>query len=252
MEPNEEWLSFWKRWPTQAAIALDNSELFTSLQRSNLELQLAYESTLEGWARALELRDLETEGHTRRVTEMTERLARSIGIDEEDIVHVRRGALLHDIGKMAIPDSILLKPGPLTDEEREIMRQHPSYAYQLLASIPFLRRALDIPYAHHEWWDGSGYPRGLKGEDIPLWARIFAVVDVWDALRSRRAYHEAWPDDEVAAYLNEQAGQAVRSASGGGFLSIPRIGMARLPTRLTCADPAPVSAHPDTMGVRIC
>jgi putative nucleotidyltransferase with HDIG domain len=162
----------------QAAIAIDNAALFDDLQRSNTELTLAYDTTLEGWARALELRDKETEGHTQRVTEMTLRLATAMGVPEAELVHVRRGALLHDIGKMGIPDSILLKPGPLSESEWEIMRMHPVYAYEMLSPIGYLRSALDIPYCHHEKWDGSGYPRGLAGEQIPLHARIFAVADV--------------------------------------------------------------------------
>jgi HD-GYP domain-containing protein (c-di-GMP phosphodiesterase class II) len=206
LDPDKEWLSFLEALSVQTAIAIDNSQLFTGLQRSNVELSIAYESTLEGWARALELRDHETQGHTRRVTELAEKLARARGMTGEELLHIRRGALLHDIGKMGIPDSILLKPGPLTPEEWDIMRQHPMYAYQLLSSIPFLRAALDIPYCHHERWDGTGYPRGLKGTDIPLSARIFALADVWDALRSNRPYHTAWPDEQVYAYVMEHSG----------------------------------------------
>lgn len=206
LDPDDEWLALLNALSAQAAIAIDNSELFTNLQHTNEELRAAYESTLEGWARALELRDQETQGHTRRVAEVTVKLARKLGVNEDDIVHVRRGALLHDIGKMAIPDSILLKPGSLTDDEWKIMRQHPTFAYQMLSTISFLSPALDIPFSHHERWDGAGYPRGLKGEAIPLWARIFTVVDVWDALRSERVYHRAAPDDQVRAYLARQAG----------------------------------------------
>ncbi|MDH4100835.1 MAG: PAS domain S-box protein, partial [Nitrospirota bacterium] len=165
-EPTPDWLEFMEYMALQAAIAIDNIGLFDDLQRSNMELTLAYDTTLEGWARALDLRDKETEGHTRRVVEMTLRLARAMKMGEEQLVHVRRGALLHDIGKMGIPDSILYKDGPLTDEETAIMHQHPVYAYELLHPIPYLRPALDIPYAHHERWDGNGYPRRLKGEQI--------------------------------------------------------------------------------------
>jgi len=206
LDPGPEWLDFLDTLAGQAAIAIDNVTLFDGLQRSNLELTLSYDTTLEGWAHALELRDMETEGHSRNVTEMTLRLARAMGMSEAELVHMRRGALLHDIGKMGIPDSILLKPGPLTDEEWEIMRQHPVYAYQLLSPIPYLRPSLDIPYCHHEKWDGTGYPRGLKGEQIPLAARIFALVDVWDALRSDRPYRKAWPEEGVREYIQEQAG----------------------------------------------
>ena len=221
LEPSKEWLSFLNALSVQAAIAIDNSELFTNLQRSNEELRNAYESTLEGWARALELRDQETQGHTKRVTEMTVKLARRMGMSESDIVHIRRGAILHDIGKMAIPDSILLKPGKLTEDEWKIMRQHPEYAYQMMSTISFLRPALDIPYCHHEKWDGSGYPRGLKGEEIPLWARIFAIVDVWDALRSDRPYHKVMPDEEVRDYLLRKSGVQFDPHVVDAFLSIP-------------------------------
>src|SRR3990172_7979831 len=156
---NEEWRDFLEALAAQAAIAIDNAELFNNLQHSNAELVLAYDTTIEGWARALELRDKETEGHTQRAAEMTLRIARAMAMNEEELVHVRRGALLHDIGKMSIPDSILLKTGPLTQEEWEIMRRHPQYAFELLSPIAYLRPALDIPYCHHERWDGAGYPR---------------------------------------------------------------------------------------------
>jgi PAS domain S-box-containing protein len=203
---DQEWMDFLESLGNGVAIAIDNAELVDSLQRSNAELALAYETTLEGWSRALDLRDRETEGHTQRVTEMTVRLARAMGLDENRLVHMRRGALLHDIGKMGIPDKILLKTGPLTDPEWSVMRQHPVYAYEMLSPIEFLRPALDIPYCHHERWDGKGYPRGLKGEQIPLAARVFAVVDVWDALRSGRPYREAWPDDMVREYIRSHRG----------------------------------------------
>ena len=190
----------------QAAVALENARLFNDVQRSNFELAQAYDVTLEGWARALELRDQETEGHTRRVTELTVRLAKAMGFEGEELNHIRRGALLHDIGKMGIPDRILLKPGKLTDQEQETMKKHPVYAYEMLYPIEKLRPALDIPHRHHEKWDGSGYPGGLKGKDIPLAARIFAIVDVWDALRSDRPYRESWPAEKVRAHLREQSG----------------------------------------------
>jgi putative nucleotidyltransferase with HDIG domain len=176
------------------------------LQRSNQELALAYDATIEGWSHALDLRDQETEGHTQRVTEFTGRLARLMGASEMDLVQIRRGALLHDIGKMAIPDAILLKPGKLTDAEWAIMRRHPQIAYEVLSPIAYLRPALDIPYAHHEKWDGSGYPRGLKGEQIPLAARIFAVVDVWDGITSARPYHPAQPEAAALEYIRRSAG----------------------------------------------
>jgi len=202
-----EWVGFLEAVAGQAAIAIDNATLFDKLQRSNTELALAYDTTLEGWSRALDLRDRETEGHTQRVTELTLRLAAALNVSANEQLHIRRGALLHDIGKMGIPDSILLKPGPLTDDEWKVMRLHPGYAYELLTPITYLRPALDIPYCHHEKWDGTGYPRGLKGEEIPLPARLFALVDVWDALNSDRPYHKAWSKEEALAYIREQPGK---------------------------------------------
>ena len=178
-----------------------------ALQQAHANLQEAYDRTIEGWVLALDLRDRETEGHTKRVTEMTVRLARALGCTEEEIVHIRRGALLHDIGKIGIPDEILQKPGPLTDDEWVRMRKHPQYAYQMLAPISYLKQALIIPYYHHERWDGSGYPHKLKGEDIPLFARFFAVVDVWDALSSDRPYRKGMPPREVIEYLQKEAGR---------------------------------------------
>jgi putative nucleotidyltransferase with HDIG domain len=190
----------------QAAIAIDGAQLFENLQGSNSELMLAYDETIEGWSRAMDLRDKETEGHTQRVTELTLRLAASMGLGAEEQAHIRRGALLHDIGKMGVPDDILRKPGALSEEEWVIMRQHPQLAYDMLVPIIYLRPAIDIPYCHHEKWDGTGYPRGLKDMQIPLAARIFAVVDVWDALSSDRPYQKAWPEDKVRQYIREQAG----------------------------------------------
>jgi PAS domain S-box-containing protein len=190
----------------QAAIAIDNSELFEHLQSSNAELGMAYDSTLEGWANALELRDKETEGHTRRVAELSTRLAQTMGVRDNDILQVYRGALLHDIGKMGVPDSIVLKPGPLTEEEWAVMRKHPQYAYDMLSPINYLRQALDIPHCHHEKWDGMGYPRGLRGTQIPMAARIFAVVDVWDAITSDRPYRKAWQKEVAVQYIQEQSG----------------------------------------------
>ena len=166
----------------------------------------AYDATIEGWSRALDLRDKETEGHSQRVTEMTVRIATQLGVSESDIVHIRRGAFLHDIGKMGVPDSILLKPGKLSDEEWTTMRKHPLYSFDMLSPIEFLRPALDIPMYHHEKWDGSGYPYGLRGSQIPLVARIFALVDVWDALRSNRPYRASMPVDEVCEIIKDGAG----------------------------------------------
>ncbi|MDO8692280.1 MAG: PAS domain S-box protein [Dehalococcoidia bacterium] len=206
LEPDPEWLGFLELLAGQAAIFIDNASLFEDARRSNLELSAAYDATLEGWVRALDLRHKETEGHTRRVTEKAVMLARALGLGEAEVADLRRGALLHDIGKLGIPDSILLKAGSLTEEEWRVMRRHPVYAYQFLAPIEFFRRATLIPYCHHEKWDGTGYPRGLKAEEIPLGARIFAVVDVWDALRSDRPYRFAWPEEEVREYIKVRSG----------------------------------------------
>lgn len=207
LDPEYEWLQLMDALSVQAAIAINNTALFESLQTRNQELVQAYDTTLEGWARALELRDRETEGHSRRVTTMTMNLARQMGLSEEQLVHVRRGALLHDIGKMGIPDGILFKPGLLDENEWEIMRQHPVHAYQLLAPIDYLQPALEIPYSHHERWDGTGYPLGLRGEEIPLSARIFSVVDIWDALISDRPYQAAWEEQKIRDYIQELSGR---------------------------------------------
>lgn len=206
LHPHSEWMNFLETLAGQAAIVVDNRRLFESIQRSNRDLKEAYDTTLEGWSRTLELRDQQTQGHTARVAELTLRLARAAGLPEEDLVNVRRGALLHDIGKVGIPDGILLKPGPLSEEEWAIMRRHTTYAHELLSPVAFLWPALDIPYCHHERWDGTGYPRGLKGEAIPLAARVFSVVDSWDALSHDRPYRQAWPGEQVRAFLLEKAG----------------------------------------------
>ncbi len=207
----------------QAASAVHNAKLLNDLQRSNADLALAYDSTLEGWSNFLDLKDRETEGHSRRVTEITLRLAQAMGIhDANTLLHIRRGALLHDIGKMGVRDAVLLKTGSLNDEEWTAMRRHPVYAYNMLSPIPFLRPALDIPYCHHEHWDGRGYPRGLKGEQIPLAARIFAVVDAWDALRSDRPYRKGWPEEEVRAHLSTAAGTHFDPQVVDAFLKLLR------------------------------
>lgn len=206
MEVNPEWLVYLETLAGQAAIAIENISLLTDLQRANNDLVLGYEATIEGWSRALDLRDHETEGHTQRVTSMTVALARSLNVDDKELLNITRGALLHDIGKMGVPDTILLKPGKLTDEEWEVMRQHPVLAYHLLSPIEYLRDALDIPYCHHEKWDGSGYPRGLKGNEIPFAARIFAIADVYDALTSVRPYRQPWTQEETLKYITEQSG----------------------------------------------
>ena len=178
-----------------------------ALQQAHADLQEAYDKTIEGWVLALDLRDRETEGHTKRVTEMTIKLARTLNCTEEELIHIRRGAFLHDMGKMGIPDEILQKPGPLTDDEWVVMRRHPQYAYQMLAPINYLKEALIIPYYHHERWNGSGYPHKLKEKEIPLFARFFAVVDVWDALQSDRPYRKGVPMKEIVDYLQKEAGR---------------------------------------------
>lgn len=184
------------------------------------DLVEAYDATIEGWSMALELRDQETEGHTLRVAKLAEKLAETLGVGEEELIHIRRGALLHDIGKIGIPDDILLKPGKLTAGEWEIMKQHPVFAYNMLAKIEYLQPALDIPYCHHERWDGTGYPRGLKGKQIPLAARIFAVIDVWDALLSDRPYRDAWHEDKVREYIRAHAGSHFDPAVVDAFFDI--------------------------------
>lgn len=203
----------------QAAVAIQNANLFEQLKQSNIELQIGYNNTLEGWARALELRDNETQGHTQRVTQMTIELAKYMKIEMDQLIQIRRGALLHDIGKMGIPDGILNKPGHLSLEERAVMEKHPEYARELISQIDFLKPAVDIPYSHHEHWDGTGYPLGLKGEDIPFSARIFAVVDVWDAMTTDRPYRKALAEEDVLAYIQEKSGvyfdpQVVKAFTG--------------------------------------
>jgi PAS domain S-box-containing protein len=206
LTPRPDWMRFLEAITDQAAIAIDNATLYNNSQRANRELTHAYDATIAGWSHALELRDHETQGHSQRLSEMTVRLAGTLGVPDHALIHLRRGVLLHDVGKMGIPDSILLKPGPLTPDEWEIMRKHPEYAYKLLSNIPFLQPAMDIPYNHHERWDGAGYPRGLKGDEIPLVARIFSVVDVWDSLCSVRPYKPAWPAKKAMDYIQEQSG----------------------------------------------
>jgi len=205
----------WQEWTDQAILDEFGQVVefqsvgrdITERKRAEESLVEAYERTLEGWAKALELRDKETEGHSRRVTETTLGVARAMNVDEEDLIHIRHGALLHDIGKMAIPDEILRKPGTLTEPERQVVMQHPQAAYELLVRIPHLKKALDIPYCHHEKWDGTGYPHGLKGDEIPLAARIFAVVDVWDALSYDRPYRKAWSKEKVSEYISAASGK---------------------------------------------
>lgn len=207
LNPDREWVDFLETLGGQTAIAVENSMLFQGLQRSNFELVMAYDATIEGWSRALDLRDRETEGHTQRVTDMTLKLAHKMGLSDQRLVLIRRGALLHDIGKMGIPDHILHKPEELTDEEQQIMRQHPQLAYDMLEHIAYLRDSLDIPYCHHEKWDGTGYPRGLVSTQIPLEARLFTIVDVWDAVTTDRPYRKSWSREKAMAYIREQSGK---------------------------------------------
>ncbi len=202
-----EWRMFLEMLAAQTAIALRNTRLFQEAQQASANLLLAYETTLEGWAKVLEMRDAETHGHSKRVLELTLRLAQALSVPVEELTHIRRGVLLHDIGKLAIPDEILHKPGPLTPQEWEIMRRHPQLAAEMLSEIEFLKPTLSIVLYHHEKWDGTGYPFGLKGEQIPLAARIFAVVDVWDALTHDRPYHQALSQEEALAFIRSQAGK---------------------------------------------
>jgi len=180
-----------------ALMANTFNQMINSIRESKNQIIESYDSTLEGWSRALDLRSEEAKGHTDRVIELMDKVARAVGMQGEKLVEIRRGTLLHDIGKMGIPDSILNKPGQLTQDEWEIMRNHPTYAYEMLKDIHFLRPALTIPYCHHERWDGKGYPRGLKGEEIPVEARIFALVDVWDAITNDRVYRKAMSKSEA-------------------------------------------------------
>jgi HD-GYP domain-containing protein (c-di-GMP phosphodiesterase class II) len=207
LSPNADWLEFVNMLATQVAIAVESALMFDNYERTHAALTMAYDATIEGWSRALELRDRETQGHAQRVTEMTVRLAEVLGLTEQQIVHIRRGAILHDIGKMAIPDAILFKPGPLDPQEWMIMRLHTTIAVDLLGPIQYLAPALEIPKYHHEKWDGTGYPFGLKGEYIPLAARLFTVVDVYDALTSDRPYRGAWPHEKAVEYLRAESGR---------------------------------------------
>jgi len=191
----------------QAGIAISQAKLMHDLQKAHRELEKAYESTLKGWSKALELRDQETEDHCHRVEILTYKLSCRMGIHEPVLTQIRYGVYLHDIGKIGIPDSILKNTSTLTDEQWDIMRQHPVYAYNILNQIEYLAPSIDIPYCHHEKWDGTGYPRRLKGENIPLAARIFAIVDVWDAITHDRVYHKAWDVDQAITFIKEQSGK---------------------------------------------
>lgn len=217
--PDADWLSFLNMIAGQAAIAIDNAVMFRELQRSNVELSMAYDATIEGLSRALDLRDKETEEHTRRVSDITVKLAAHLGVGNSNLVHIRRGAILHDIGKVAIPDRILLKPGPLADDEWTIMRRHPGIAVDLLSSVSYLAPALEIPHWHHEKWDGSGYPDHLHGNAIPFSARLFALVDVYDALTSNRPYRSAWSEQKTLQYIEAQSGKHFDPAIVPKFLN---------------------------------
>ena len=220
LEIDPSWLEFLEALAGQAALALGKSTLMHDLKTTNLELVSAYDATIEGWAKALELRDFETEGHSRRVTTLSLKLGSKLGLSEENLEHLRRGALLHDIGKMGIPDHILLKKGALSSDEWAVMRKHPTYAFDLLFPVSFLRAALDIPYCHHERWDGSGYPRSLAGEQIPRSARIFAVVDVFDALSSDRPYRLGWARTKVLSHIRQGAGSQFDPQVVAAFLEL--------------------------------
>jgi HD-GYP domain-containing protein (c-di-GMP phosphodiesterase class II) len=219
--PDQDWLDFLETLARQAAIALESVALFENLQRSNSELTLAYDAAIEGWSQALELRYTFQKGHAERTAEMTVRLGRALRVGEADLVHARRGALLHDIGEIAIPDSILNKKGALTEEEWVIVRQHPMYAFELLSPIRYLQLAADIPHCHHERWDGMGYPRGLAGDQIPLLARIFAVADTWDALTSARPHRPPWTKEAARTHIREQAQKCFDPSVVETFLTLP-------------------------------
>jgi HD-GYP domain-containing protein (c-di-GMP phosphodiesterase class II) len=207
LNPDSDWLDFLNLISGQAAIAIDSAMMFREIQKSNLELSLAYDATIEGLSRALDLRDKETEEHTRRVTNITVKLAARLGVGESELVHIRRGAILHDIGKVAIPDRILFKPGPLEEEEWDVMRRHPDIAVKLLSPVNYLAPALDIPHWHHEKWDGTGYPDHLDGEHIPFAARAFALADVYDAMTSDRPYRRARSKQDAIQYIESQSGR---------------------------------------------
>jgi HD-GYP domain-containing protein (c-di-GMP phosphodiesterase class II) len=206
LQPDEDWLDFLNIISGQTAIAIDSAIMFKELQKTNFELSMAYNATIDAWSRTLDLRDKDTEGHTRRVTDITLRFAALTGLKDSELIHVRRGATLHDIGKVAIPDEILFKPGPLDQGEWETMRQHPKYAVDLLSPIKYLEHAMEIPHWHHEKWDGTGYPDHLGGEEIPFSARLFALADVYDALTSDRPYRKAWSKQDTIQFIESQSG----------------------------------------------
>ena len=220
LNSDEDWLDFLNIIAGQTAIAIDSAMMFKDLQKSNFELSLAYNATIDAWSRTLDLRDKETEGHTRRVTDITVRFAAMTGIKATELIHIRRGATLHDIGKVVIPDNILFKPGPLDQNEWETMRRHPGYAVDLLSPIKYLEPAMEIPHWHHERWDGTGYPDHLVGEEIPYTARMFALADVYDALTSDRPYRNAWSKKDAVQYIESQAGKHFDPSLVPEFLSM--------------------------------
>jgi PAS domain S-box-containing protein len=222
LQPDDDWLDFLATMANQAAVAIDSSNLFQDLQRTNAELSLAYDAAIESWAQVLELSNRENGAHAYRVVELTIKLARAMGIAEQELIHFRRGALLHDVGKLGIPESILNKPGPLDEAEWKIMQTHPQLAYDLLSSVNYLAPALDIPHYHHERWDGSGYPENLREEQIPFPARLFAVVDVYDALTSTRSYRPAWSRQVALNYIQNSSGKLFDPAVVKAFLLVMR------------------------------
>ncbi|HKX17040.1 MAG TPA: PAS domain S-box protein [bacterium] len=230
------WLDLLETFAGQAAIAVDNATLLSDLTRSNTDLTLAYDVTLEGWSRALDLRNGDIGGHSQRVTDFTLRMARALGIEPSEFGHIRRGSLLHDIGELGVPDAILLKQGPLTEGEWQIVRRHPVSAYELLQPIPYLRQAIDIPHCHHERWDGTGYPRGLRGEQIPLAARIFAVADTWDVLNSNRPYRAAWNRERAVQHIRGEAGRAFDPKIVEMFLQLEQAGDLDVESNRDCAN----------------
>jgi HD-GYP domain-containing protein (c-di-GMP phosphodiesterase class II) len=215
-----EWQNFVETLARQAAVTIDDAYLFERLQQSYTELTVAYDTTIEGWARLLELRKFEPTGHTHHVSALVVELARRLGVPDRELQHIYRGAILHDIGKLAIPEHILLKPGALTEDEVTIIRTHPVIARSLLTSIDYLRPAAVIPYAHHERWDGSGYPNGLVGEQTPFAARIFSVVEVWDALTRNQPYRPAWSEADATSFVRSRAGSDFDPLVVDAFLAL--------------------------------
>lgn len=220
LDPSQQRLELFEMVAGYAAIAIDHQNLQKELERSRTEIIKGFDAIIEGWAKALELRGIEPPGHAQRAVDLTLRLAGELGLSGDTLVELRRGALLHDIGKMGIPDQVLNKGKELTKEERKMLGRHPIDAFDLLGQIDALQSARDIPLHHHERWDGEGYPQGLKGEEIPFQARIFAIVDVWDALSTDRPYRDAWPRDKAVAHIKEQSGKHFDPRVVKAFLKI--------------------------------